>query len=247
MLSKNQAKFIASLKLKKQRQIHQAFIAEGDKLVNEIIASDLIVERIFALPTWIAKNPYQKGPNQAQTIEINADEMKKISSLKTPSSVLAVVKTRNADNTGVLSPNERYLVLDEIQDPGNLGTIIRSADWFGFKEIICSDNCADCYNPKVVQATMGSIARVKLHYCDLAQCFDENADIPIYGAILDGKPLKQVEFPEGCFIVIGNEGRGIGAETIKRLDKGFLIEGKGEAESLNAAIAAAITLHTVSS
>jgi len=245
MLSKNQAKYIVSLRLKKQRQKYESFIAEGFKLVSELLTSDLIVERIYALPSWIAKNPYQKGPNQAQTIEINADEMKKISSLKSPTSVLAVVKMRNNDFEPKLAENKRYLVLDEIQDPGNLGTIIRSADWFGYNEIICSKDCADCYNSKVVQSTMGSIARVVVNYCDLDELFDANPDIPLYGAVLNGDPLKQVEFPNECFVVIGNEGRGIKPDIVDRLSKGFLIEGKGKAESLNAALATAITLHTI--
>jgi len=246
MLSKNQAKFIVSLRTKKQRQKYESFIAEGVKIVNDIQDSDLMVERIFALSEWIAKNPYQKGPNQPQTIEINADEMKKISSLKTPSPVLAVIRKRKVDFEAVLPVNQRFLVLDEIQDPGNLGTIIRTADWFGLDNIICSNECADCYNPKVIQATMGSIARVKVHYSDLKELFDRNQDIPLYGAILNGEPLKQLKFPESCFIVIGNEGRGINPEISARLTKGFLIEGKGKAESLNAAIATAITLHTIS-
>jgi len=236
MLSKNQAKFIVSLRLKKQRQKYASFIAEGDKLVNEILASDLLIERIFALPIWIAKNPYQKAENQAQTIEINAEEMKKISSLKTPSSVLAVVKTRNAPLELKLEANKRYC---------NLGTIIRTADWFGFDEIFCSKNCADCYNSKVVQSTMGSIVRVKVRYHDLNEVFDKNTNIPIYGATLDGSSIKETTFPESCFVVIGNEGRGINQGILERLEKGFFIEGKGKAESLNAAVATAITLYTI--
>ncbi len=214
-------------------------------MVNEILASDLLIERIFALPIWIAKNPYQKAENQAQTIEINAEEMKKISSLKTPSSVLAVVKTRNAPLELKLEANKRYLVLDEVQDPGNLGTIIRTADWFGFDEIFCSKNCADCYNSKVVQSTMGSIVRVKVRYHDLNEVFDKNTNIPIYGATLDGSSIKETTFPESCFVVIGNEGRGINQGILERLEKGFFIEGKGKAESLNAAVATAITLYTI--
>jgi len=245
MLSKNQAKFIVSLRLKKQRQKYASFIAEGDKLVNETLASDLLIERIFALPNWIAKNPYQKAENHPQAIEINADEMKKISSLKTPSSVLAVVKTRNAPLELKLEANKRYLVLDEVQDPGNLGTIIRTADWFGFDEIFCSKNCADCYNSKVVQSTMGSIVRVKVRYHDLNEVFDKNTNIPIYGATLDGSSIKETTFPESCFVVIGNEGRGINQGILERLEKGFFIEGKGKAESLNAAVATAITLYTI--
>jgi len=238
MLSKNQLKYIQSLGQKKPRDEANLFIAEGPKLVKELLASpNCKVVQVYALAEWIKNNPAVR----ADIIEINQQELEKISHLATAHQVLAVVEKIKWKGEpqfhGTLS-----LLLETIQDPGNMGTIIRVADWFGIKNVFCSPDCAGIYNLKVVQATMGSIARVRIEYCSLPEFLKKHNDIRSYAAVLDGRDITKMEKPGEGFIIIGNESKGISAELLGLANVRITIPGKGNTESLNAAIATGIIL-----
>ncbi len=214
------------------------FLVEGLKSVNEFIQSAYTIEAIYHTPAIAPK--LLKLSHKINTIEISLTILQKISSLKSPADVIAVVKM---PYWPVLKPvslkNKFTLVLDGLQDPGNMGTIIRTADWFGITDIICSEDTVDVYNPKVVQATMGSLARVNVHYMDLANLLSI-ADIPVYGALLDGADIYDTTFGTEGLIVVGNEGNGLRPEIIKLVSTAVTIPRIGAAESLNVAIATAI-------
>ena len=242
MLGKSQAKYIQSLGQKKVRDEEGVFIAEGPKIIAELLASaGANILQLYALHDWIAAN--RNDCNGVEIIEIDENDLTKISQLTTPNKVLALVKKQETPDhlptKGTVS-----LVLDTIQDPGNLGTIIRIADWFGIKQIICSKNCADMYNPKVVQSTMGSIVRVKMLYTDLAPWLEEQ-DVFIYAAALDGQNVTAMKKITEGLIVIGNESKGISAEIFEQVDVKITIPRIGKAESLNAAVATGIILSHV--
>jgi RNA methyltransferase, TrmH family len=238
MLSKSQVSLLQSLQHKKFRKEHGLFLVEGLKSVNEFIQSAYTIETIYHTPAIAPK--LLKLSHKINTIEISLTIIQKISSLKTPADVIAVVKM---PDWPVLKPdslkNKFSLVLDGLQDPGNMGTIIRTADWFGIENIICSEDTVDVYNPKVVQATMGSLSRVNVHYNDLAAVLS-TADIPVYGALLDGADIYATTFGTEGLIVMGNEGNGLRPEIIKLIGKAVTIPRIGAAESLNVAIATAI-------
>jgi TrmH family RNA methyltransferase len=238
MLSKNQLKYIQSLGQKKPRDEANLFIAEGPKIVKDLLASPTCnVKQVYALAEWIKNNPAAR----VGIIEITQQELEKISQLTTAHQVLAVVEKIKWKSEppiqGTLS-----LLLETIQDPGNMGTIIRVADWFGIKNVFCSPDCADIYNPKVVQATMGSIARVRIEYCSLPGLLKKHNDIRSYAAVLDGRDITKMEKPGEGFIIIGNESKGISAELLGLANVRITIPGKGNTESLNAAIATGIIL-----
>lgn len=243
MISKNQTKYIRSLGFKKFRYKYNSFIAEGAKTVHEILQSSLSVDSIYSLTSWEVKNSYQNALNSAQHELVSPEEMKQISQLSSPSEVLAVVQMPKTQFQAENHLKGRVLALDSIQDPGNLGTIIRSADWFGIKTIICSKKCADRFHPKVIQSTMGSIAHLNVFEADLTVLFEEHSKLPAYGATLNGEDLRSVDFAEDCFILIGNESKGISMDLLPFLTKEIKIEGRGKAESLNAAIATSIILY----
>ena len=183
MITANQKKFVKSLAQKKFRTEYNCFVVEGEKLVHELIDSDFEIEVIYALKNWIEENQHDKAE------EVSAKELASISLLKTPNQVLAVVKQKKEPLPNTI--NSFSIVLDKIQDPGNLGTIIRTADWFGIKTIICSDDSVDVYNPKVIQATMGSLFRVNVVYTNLTDFFKEYNSLSVYGAMLDGENVYQ--------------------------------------------------------
>jgi TrmH family RNA methyltransferase len=246
MLSKNEIKHIASLHRKKERELQETFIAEGTKLVVELLHSPFESTGIYATGEWFEHNRLPHGFKGEQCI-ITMNEMERITALSTPSPCLLTLKTRNAIPDPAIASTELILVLDDIKDPGNLGTIIRAADWFGFRHIICSEQTVDLFNPKTIQSTMGSIARVNVGYRNLETMFIElNGAIKVYGALLDGTNMLDKDLSDSGFIVIGNESRGI-SETIRPFisDK-ILIPSfhpetlSGGAESLNASIANAI-------
>ena len=240
MITKNQVKYIQSLGQKKSRDIENRFIAEGPKLVNELlIAENCRIVQLLALKEWIDENPNAGNPREV--IEISEEELEKISQLTTPNQVLAVIEKIQWKNDPEIKGNVS-LALDTIQDPGNMGTIIRLADWFGIKNIFCSTDCADVYNPKVVQASMGSISRVRVEYTDIFLFLMENNDVRIYAAVLNGKDITKVDKINEGIIVIGNESKGINAEMLKLSNVQITIPGKGKAESLNAAVATGIIL-----
>ena len=239
MVSRSQLKYIQSLGQKKYRDEAGVFVAEGPKLVKELIQSKNVeVVQIFALNEWVERNVDLLTSVTVATI--SETELERISQLKTPNNVLAIAKKFEANEPGI---KERVsLVLDTIQDPGNLGTIIRIADWFGISQIICSDDCADMYNSKVVQATMGSIARVNVFYTDLAVWLKLRSDIRIYAAMLDGKDVTKMSAIREGLIIIGNESVGIDQELLQFANEKISIPRKGSAESLNAAVATGIIL-----
>ncbi|MEA3443619.1 MAG: RNA methyltransferase [Bacteroidota bacterium] len=245
MLSKNKIKLISSLQRKKMRDEHSLFVAEGNKLVSEIVESDFKIHSVVALHQWIETK--KLSPN-IEIIEANEKEMKKISSLTTPTEVLAVVEKPAFDLDISRLSGQLSLVLDDIQDPGNLGTIIRLADWFGIENIVCSRGTVDVFNPKVVQATMGAILRVKLHYSDLGKFFGEVLEqfkIPVYGTFMDGTSIYQEKLPEAALIVMGNEGKGISKDIQQFITHKISIPSFSEnktSESLNVANATGIIL-----
>ena len=243
MLGKSQAKYIQSLGQKKVRDVDGVFVAEGPKIIAELLASaDANILQLYALYDWIAAN--SNDCNGIEIIEIDENDLTKISQLATPNKVLAVVKKQETPEH--LSTKETVsLVLDTIQDPGNLGTIIRIADWFDIKQIICSKDCADMYNPKVVQSTMGSIVRVKMLYTDLGSWLVEQKDVFIYAAALEGQNVTAIKKITEGLIVIGNESKGISAEIFEQVDVKITIPRIGKAESLNAAVATGIILSHV--
>ncbi len=237
MITKNQVKYIQSLGQKKCRDTEQVFIAEGPKLVNELLmAENCTVVRLYAIKEWI-----DISKTNVEVIEVSADELQKISQLTTANQVLAIVKKIGWEGEPVIKGNIS-LALDQIQDPGNMGTIIRLADWFGVKNIFCSIDSADVYNPKVVQASMGSITRVRVEHADLSSWLKSNNEVRIYATTLNGKDITKIEKLTEAIIVIGNESKGISEEILELSDFQITIPGKGKAESLNAAVAAGIIL-----
>ena len=240
MITKNQVKYIQSLGQKKSRDLENRFIAEGPKLVNELlITENCRIAELFALKEWIDENPDAAG--KTKLIEISPVELEKISQLATPNQVLAVLEKIEWKNSPGIKGNIS-LALDTIQDPGNMGTIIRLADWFGIKNIFCTIECADVYSPKVVQASMGSISRVRVEYTDILLLLKENNDVRKYAAVLNGRDVTKMEKINEGIIIIGNESKGISAEILDLSNVQITIPGKGKAESLNAAVATGIIL-----
>lgn len=236
MLSKSQIRFISALKQKKFRKEYGAFVVEGAKSVREFIDSDYSVQSVFYTPETLTK--MGKIPQNIESFEISNDELKKISNLTTPQGVLAVVSIPDVLST--TKTEEGFaLVLDDVQDPGNLGTIIRTADWFGMKNIICSVGSVDAYNPKTVQASMGSLSRMHITYRNLSEFFSKS-DLPVFGAMLEGHSIYDMDFGKSGFILLGNEGNGISEEIQRYISKPVTIPRGGEAESLNVAVSAAL-------
>ncbi len=247
MLSKNQIKFVTSLKQKKFREEHQLFIAEGVKMVKELLQSTIQVKQIYATSEFLRTT---KIDSDIERFEIKENELERISALYTPNEVLAVCQIPEKTFEAKQVSKQLTLVLEEIKDPGNMGTIIRIADWFGIQTILCSLQTADLFNPKVVQATMGSIARVDVYYMDLPGFFNQQKaenSLPVYGALLEGENLYSHSLSKNGFIVIGNESNGISESLLPYITDKISIPSfshfkttAGEAESLNAGIATAV-------
>ena len=235
MVSKNQIKLISGLHQKKQRSTHQLFFAEGVKVIQELLQSNFELEHLYT-----TQNDFETVESSKRTL-INEQELKKISALTTPNSCLAVFKIpveNKIIETGLI------LALDDIRDPGNLGTILRLCDWFGIKQIICSKETVDIYNPKVVQATMGSIARVNVNYVDL-ETFLSQTELPVFGTFMNGDNIYQSALPQNGIIIMGNEANGISTEIEKMVKIRLTIPRFGElqkTESLNVATATGIIL-----
>ena len=240
MISKSKIKFIQSLHRKKNRKQEKLFLIEGDKMAREALNYAGIRE-VYALQSWIDKNQAVLRSIETQVAVVSERELKAISTLKTPNQVLLVAQQPEANE--IDSSIEGYcLYLDQIQDPGNMGTILRTADWYGISRVFCSQGCADVYNPKVVQASMGAILRIPVDYCSLSVLTNLHPDLVVYGTLLEGENLYELKPEENGLIVIGNEGKGISSENIELLQHGVTIpRGKGgKAESLNAAVATGI-------
>ncbi|MFC7522439.1 TrmH family RNA methyltransferase [Parapedobacter sp. GCM10030251] len=238
MLSKPQIRIITSLQHKKFRREHGLFIVEGIKSVTEFIHSDYHVVHIFY--TSQAATKLIKIPQNIKSEEVGEDDLQRISTLKTPQGVLALVQIPLFPTlTEDMLSNAFHLVLDDIQDPGNLGTIIRTAEWFGLQRIICSNGSVDAYNPKVVQASMGSLSRVQVHYTDITT-LAHKASVPVFGAVLNGTPIYETDFGTEGLIILGNEGKGISEPVLAHIQQAVTIPKIGRAESLNVAISAAL-------
>jgi TrmH family RNA methyltransferase len=238
MLSKSQISLLKSLQQKKYRHEHGLFVVEGHKSVIEFINSPYQVQTVYYTPLFDPKvlNLSRKINFQ----EISMSDMDKISSLKSPVDVIAVIYTfAEPVLTNELLKQKFSIVLDSVQDPGNMGTIIRTADWFGIDTLVCSLDTVDKYNPKAVQATMGSLPRMRIFYTDLP-AFLSDVDLPVFGALLDGDSIFETDFGNEGLIVMGNEGNGISPEVEQYITKRITIPRTGKAESLNVAIATAL-------
>ncbi len=247
MLSINQTKHIRSLQQKKFRTEFKQFVAEGNTLVCDLISSSYKVEMIIASNDWLESNSSLLNKSKATIISAKENELVRISTLKTPNQVIAVfnIPETRIDIESIKS--ELTIVLDDIKDPGNLGTIIRLADWFGIKNIVCSNETVDVYNSKVIQATMGSIARVNIFYTDLVEFLKSlPSNLKIYGTLLNGESVYSKTLDEKAIIVIGNESKGISESILPFINEKLLIPSypigttNSKAESLNASIATAI-------
>lgn len=242
MLSKTYTKYIQSLHHRKGRDAANSFIAEGHKVVLELLQSGRFnCQHVLAKEDWFKENESTIRGNYKGSMEVIEDhELHKISALATPNNVLAVFEMAKMPEP--VLKEQVTLVLDTIQDPGNLGTIIRIADWFGVPDIICSENSVELYNPKVVQSTMGSIGKVNVIYTNLYKWLQENHHIKVYAATLNGKNINEMNAIKEGIIMIGNESKGISPELIALAHEKITIPKKGQAESLNAAVAAGIIL-----
>ena len=238
MVTKNQIKLIKSLALKKNRIKHQLFVAEGVKIAEELLNSDYEIVSLFATRDWIVRNTFDT------VIQVSNAELSRISNQKSPDEVLILVKIKKHQ---IIDDNGITLVLDDINNPGNLGTIIRMCDWFGVKQIICSKNTVDNYNPKVVQSAMGSVFRINVIYTDLTE-YLSNVEKPIYGAYMDGNNVRDINFSKDLHLVMGNEANGISKEIDQYISGNVAIKNIGNsAESLNVAVATSILLHEICS
>ncbi len=232
MVTKSELKYIQSLSDKKVRLETGCFIAEGVKLVGEMIAAGYPLKTVYALDSW-------ESPDATlEVTRIEAFELEKMSMLQTPNQVLAVAMMPQKKETLNLA-GPLTIVLDGIQDPGNMGTIIRTADWFGITQIVASEDTVDVYNPKVIGATMGSFMRVSVTYKNLADWMP-TIKLPVYGALLEGENVFTIKTPQKGLLVIGSEGKGIRENILDFITHPVTIPKIGEAESLNAGIAAGI-------
>ena len=243
MISKNQFKFVRQLEQKKYRRREGLFVAEGTKVVGDLMQHSQ-PRMLFATSEYLDASPQllQMG---YEAVRITDDELRRLSFLQHPQQVLTLFPLPSPSHSLTPSPSHLSIALDGVQDPGNLGTIIRLADWFGIESIYCSEDTVDAWNPKVVQATMGSIARVNIIYMNLPEMLDNlPADFPVYGTFLDGENIYQQPLSENGLIIMGNEGNGISEAVRSRITHRLLIPSFRQddtAESLNVAIATAIT------
>lgn len=246
MISKNRLKYVRSLEMKKYRKADGVFVAEGHRLVGDLLD---VFECTYLVATidWLSANAsWVERQRGVEIDEVTEDELRRVSFQETPQQVLAVFKQPvYSVDVNEVAKKQLCLVLDDVQNPGNLGTIVRLADWFGIEHIFCSKGCADIYNPKTVQATMGGIARVQVHYIDLPEMLSSlERGIPIYGTFLDGDNIYQKSLENRGLIVMGNEGKGVSQEVEALVSERLYIpnypEGRETSESLNVAIATAI-------
>lgn len=252
MLSKNQIRYINSLKIKKFRMEHGTFITEGEKCTAELLNSNLEVTAVYALHDWLDENQGILESKNILFTETDEAGLAKISDLTTPNKVVALARIPKPEFTPEIY-SHYILALDNINDPGNMGTIIRTADWFGIRKIVCSPGCVDAFNPKVVQSTMGSITRVSIQYLELAKFIKQKPEgTPVYGAMLHGQSLNKTVFDTKGILIIGSESHGISPDILPLLTDAIHIpsfshnEAITNAESLNASIANAIICYELS-
>ncbi len=237
MVSKNQIKLVKSLQQKKYRNQHGLFVVEGVKLIKELLDSRFKAQTIFTTEVSAFNG------QDAVVESVTEAELRKMSGFTTPNTVIGVFEMAKIGN---IDFSDWILAVDDVRDPGNLGTIIRLCDWFDIKHLVCSKNTVDCYNPKTLQATMGSIARVQVGYTDLED-FLRKTDLPIFGAFMEGQPVYTTKMPEKGILVMGNEANGISSEVQALVSEKISIPqfGKNSAESLNVATATAILLNEI--
>jgi RNA methyltransferase, TrmH family len=238
MLNKNTVKFIKSLHQKKYRSESGKFFVEGEKSVLEVLNSDFSVDLLFMTESFGQKHSRELHSFRGELIQVTQNQLEQLGQYQSNDSALAVVKMKE-NNSFEAENEELILALDDVRDPGNLGTIIRVADWYGIKKLVFSPQTAEFYNPKVIQATMGSFTRVQFFYEDLSSVI-ERWKLPVYGAFLDGENIHQMKKPKSGVLVMGNEAKGISPEIEKKVTQKVTIPGFGNAESLNVAIATAI-------
>ncbi|MCL1943211.1 MAG: RNA methyltransferase [Candidatus Azobacteroides sp.] len=240
MLSKHEIKYIRSLEMKKFRKEYGVFLAEGGKLVEEIM-SGFYCRMLVAGKKWLSEHPAVKAD---KIFEVAPDDLSRISLLKTPKDVLAVFDCPVYSIETVDPSSKLVLAVDGVQDPGNFGSIVRLADWYGIEDIICSQDTVDVFNPKTVQATMGAVTRVKIHYVSLSGYLSRLSGIPVYGTFLEGDNIYARQLSSFGVIVLGNEGRGIRPDISKLVTSRLFIpnypEGRETSESLNVAAAGAV-------
>ncbi|NSW93086.1 MAG: RNA methyltransferase [Bacteroidales bacterium] len=235
-----------SLQKRKVREEYRLFIAEGDKIVREILASGLEVKTLVCKPEYLAGIPSDVKERIEEILPVKYEELKQLSSLSTPHNAMAVVRMTEHEMDMEEITRDIIPALDFIQDPGNMGTIIRAAGWFGIKNMVCSLNCVDIYNPKVIQATMGAFLNVKVHVCDLSEFLSsaQKKEVPVYGTVLDGESVYNHSLGRRGIILIGNESRGISEELLTFVTDRITIpkftDSKYGIESLNAGMAASI-------
>lgn len=242
-LSKNEIKYVKSLHLKKFRQKYNNFIVEGDKIVRELLASsNFQLEGLYADENWLAKHADSFRAFDIPVHAVSGTDLERMSTLKTPNQVLVIVRLPTFSYSPDKINSSLSLYLDDIRDPGNFGTIMRIADWFGIPYVFCSPTSAAWTNPKVIQASMGAFLRVQVHPLELSQIPILAPELPIFGMVLGGRPLAEFPKPSSGLIVIGNESRGISANNLPYLTHRLTIprHPAGGAESLNAAVATGI-------
>lgn len=240
MISKNQIKQVKALHLKKFRDEEGLFIAEGVKIVTEIMQSQSeLIERLFATEQFVKSNTKLLS-NIKDVVKVSEEELERISTLQTPNQVLVVCRKFPVNKPQINIDKQFSLYLDDIRDPGNLGTILRIADWFGIHEIFVSEKSTELYNPKTIQAAMGAFLRVRVHYMDLEK-ITSNPSVPLYGAVLNGENIYRQKLQNGL-IIIGNEANGIGESNLKKITHPITIPASSanQTESLNAAMATSI-------
>lgn len=240
MVSKNQAKFIKSLKIKKFRVKEGCFLIEGSKNVLELINSDFKIKWLIGTKAFLSNQQKLLSKVSSDIIlEASANELSDLGTFKTNHDCLAVADMK-MNFISQIDEKEHLIVLDGVGDPGNLGTIIRTLDWFGHKNIVCSHSCADLYNPKVINSTMGSFSRVNVHYTDLLQFLKDNKKYKVVGADMNGTDIKLLDKTKPIIIVMGSESHGISLDVQQFLTEKVTISGEGGTESLNVAMATGI-------
>jgi len=240
MISKAKIKYLKSLQVKKYRKQEQCFVVEGAKSVEELLSSGFDVTWIAATEEFAYKHERKIKESRAELALATADELASVGSYQTNDACVALARMK-PNEAFSLQQGELALALDDIRDPGNLGTMIRTADWYGINKIVASEETADFYNSKVIAASMGSFSRVHVYYTSLAE-FLEFSQAPVYGTFLDGTDVHKTDFSKGGFVVIGNESNGISQEVETAVTTRITIPRYGKAESLNAAIATGIVL-----
>jgi TrmH family RNA methyltransferase len=246
MISKNRTKFIVSLRQKKIRDKERLFVIEGDKLIREFLLTGIHLKELYAKPEFLDSLQADQNLLIDEIEEVSYEELKMISTLRTPHNALAVVRMPESKMDITQIFNQVCAALDFVQDPGNFGTIIRAAAWFGIRNIICSSNCVDVYNPKVIQASMGAILHVNVYYTDLKMflIMANEENIPVFGTMLEGKSIYSQKLDNKGIILLGNESKGISDELIPYINHKIMIPGFSDSmpgiESLNVSMAASV-------